>query len=196
MTKTVYSYNKNGYYSGKAIAHRSPLEEDVYIMPANSTEVEPPDQNSDKIYKWINEKWVEEKKIPEVTERKPSDEELLAEKRAEKYFEVEVIRKNQQFQPVFYQKFGFSTSQMARQNMSMVISILSEKQNEKYPWSDIKNAVHQFELKDFQNIVNKILTRDSELYLAEAQIKNQLDKISELKVLQLADAEALWKKEQ
>ena len=43
-TKTVYNYNPDtGEYLGPETAHESPMEPGVYLMPAHSTEVEPPE---------------------------------------------------------------------------------------------------------------------------------------------------------
>ena len=43
-TKAVYNYDPNtGEYLGPETAHESPLEPGVYLMPAHSTEAEPPE---------------------------------------------------------------------------------------------------------------------------------------------------------
>lgn len=43
-TKTVYNYNPDtGEYLGPETAHESPMEPGVYLMPAHSTEAEPPE---------------------------------------------------------------------------------------------------------------------------------------------------------
>ena len=74
MTKKVYSYDQDGYYNGEVIAHESPLEKDVYLMPANSTEEEPPIFHEKKLRKWTGEQWIEEEK----SEKTQSAEEELA----------------------------------------------------------------------------------------------------------------------
>jgi len=37
----IYQYDKDGLYIGESIAQVSPLEKDTYLMPRNSTEIEP-----------------------------------------------------------------------------------------------------------------------------------------------------------
>lgn len=57
-TKTVYSYHpETKEYTGTDIAYASPLEENFFIIPANSTEKKPIFE-SNKITKWDGQDWV------------------------------------------------------------------------------------------------------------------------------------------
>lgn len=65
-TKTVYQYDKDGYYTGPEIAFESPLEPEVYPLPANCTEVQPPEVSDENVAKWNGSAWeVVEKPVPE-----------------------------------------------------------------------------------------------------------------------------------
>jgi hypothetical protein len=39
----IYNYDTNGIYTGDSVADESPLEDGIFLMPANSTEVAPPE---------------------------------------------------------------------------------------------------------------------------------------------------------
>lgn len=48
--KTVYQYDKSGYFVGETTADESPLEQGVWHMPARTTEENPP-------VEWPGDKW-------------------------------------------------------------------------------------------------------------------------------------------
>jgi len=63
----IYHYNPlTGKYAGKSIADESPLEEGVFLIPANATEVKVLDVIDGKIIKFFDGGWVYED-IPEKT---------------------------------------------------------------------------------------------------------------------------------
>lgn len=67
-TKTVYRYNKDGYYAGSEIAYESPLEPDVFLVPAGCVEVEPPIVGKDNLAQWDGSRWQE---VPAPTPEAP-----------------------------------------------------------------------------------------------------------------------------
>jgi len=50
--KTVYQLNQNGEYTGETIAHESPLEPGVYLIPGGCVETEPPETNKNQVAVW------------------------------------------------------------------------------------------------------------------------------------------------
>ncbi len=57
-TKTVYSYDPaTGEYIGETIAHESPLEKGVYLIPAYATETAPAEPSEHEATVWIDGKW-------------------------------------------------------------------------------------------------------------------------------------------
>lgn len=48
--KIVYQYNQAGLFVCETIADESPLESGVFLMPGNSTEVQPPEE-------WPEDRW-------------------------------------------------------------------------------------------------------------------------------------------
>ena len=55
--KIVYHFDENGAYCGASEAHRSPLEDDVYLIPAMATDVMPPATGKNECPVWENGKW-------------------------------------------------------------------------------------------------------------------------------------------
>ena len=57
----VYLYNETtGGYIGNELADESPLEPNVYLLPANATQVEPPPLEYGKWRRWNGSEWVYE----------------------------------------------------------------------------------------------------------------------------------------
>jgi len=55
--KVIYLYSNSGFLTGTTLADRSPLESDVYIMPPNSTDVQPPAPEEGKTARWNGTSW-------------------------------------------------------------------------------------------------------------------------------------------
>lgn len=57
-TKRVYSFHpRTREFAGHELAHESPLEPGVWHVPANATEIAPPDIPNDHICRWDGHKW-------------------------------------------------------------------------------------------------------------------------------------------
>ena len=57
-TKTVYNYNpETGEYLGPEAAYESPLEPGVYLLPAHSTEAEPPEADDGHVAVFADGAW-------------------------------------------------------------------------------------------------------------------------------------------
>jgi len=50
--KTVYQLDQNGAYLGETIAHKSPLEPGVYLIPGGCVETAPPETKEGQIAVW------------------------------------------------------------------------------------------------------------------------------------------------
>lgn len=77
MTKTVYQYDKAGYYTGQETAYESPLEPGTYLIPAGCVETEPPAPEPGCRRRWDGQAWVQEA-IPQPV--LPTPEKLRAQK--------------------------------------------------------------------------------------------------------------------
>ncbi|WP_143314802.1 hypothetical protein [Clostridium sp. HBUAS56017] len=70
----IYNYNSEGYFVGASEAAESPLEEGVYLIPANATTIEPPVADKGFIQFFDGITWAV-KPIP-VEEKKSGSEEV------------------------------------------------------------------------------------------------------------------------
>jgi hypothetical protein len=55
--KTVYQYDIAGLYVGPVMADKSPLEENVYLLPARCTETPPPEAPDGFLPRWNGVAW-------------------------------------------------------------------------------------------------------------------------------------------
>lgn len=77
----IYNYDENGFFTSESIADESPLEKGVYLIPANSTTVEPLEHKEGFDIKFNNEinsfEYVEIKPI--IEDKKPLTAEEIVE---------------------------------------------------------------------------------------------------------------------
>ena len=65
----IYNYSEDGLYLGTSVADESPLEEGVFLIPARSTEVAPPEVPAGSIPKWLGDTWaIVEKNLGQAEE--------------------------------------------------------------------------------------------------------------------------------
>jgi len=144
------------------------------------------DNNGAYIDKW-NIAEIEKPTLEQLDEIS-EDKILLNEAKIARNNEVETLRKSYQFQPIFYEGSKFSTSQMARQNIT---AILAENDlSGTHYWKDINENAFDFTLDDFKEISKLISQRDSKLYYIEAQIINDIEalNLASIQSLNLADS--------
>ena len=83
--KKVYLYDNDGYFAGEDFPQIDPLEtqkagREILIMPANSTDIEPPEEREGFRIKFVNSSWeyVEEEKTEEAPQKYiPTSRDLL-----------------------------------------------------------------------------------------------------------------------
>jgi len=87
--KYAYTYDNAGMFIARITADKSPLEEDVYLLPPNSTLEEPPEYPEGKIPRWNGTSWrivtnrqaperAAEEKLEEFLAMNPDVRELLS----------------------------------------------------------------------------------------------------------------------
>jgi len=76
----IYNYDKYGFFIKEEEAEKSPLEENVYLFPANSTILVPPTIEENELLRFVNNNWEildmeKVKKIKEDSEKEKITEE-------------------------------------------------------------------------------------------------------------------------
>jgi hypothetical protein len=57
MFMKIYNYDENGIYLGETQARQSPLETDVFLIPARATETAPPEEQDGFVRVWNGTLW-------------------------------------------------------------------------------------------------------------------------------------------
>lgn len=78
--KKAYLFDNVGYFVAEGIAQIDPLEtkaagREIFIMPANSTEIEPPHEKDGFKIKWNGSEWIYEEIPTEKEERREKTQE-------------------------------------------------------------------------------------------------------------------------
>lgn len=55
--KVYHYHHSTGVFLGESLADESPLEPGVYLVPANSTNMEPPEVEAGEYVEWDGEEW-------------------------------------------------------------------------------------------------------------------------------------------
>lgn len=116
----------------------------------------------------------------------------LEQLKSQKLSETENYRKHLQFQPIKYKSATFSTSEMARQNITTSVLLLTGSAK-KY-WQDSENNSYEFNVKNFKEIATLISERDTKLYSIETEIKSTISKSKTTSLLASLKIAELWTK--
>lgn len=82
MPKLVYCYDDNGWLTGSSAAVRSPKDKDeVYLIPANATDIVPPTIADGKIPRFVSGAWVLEHDHTALEKQKLIEESIALAKR-------------------------------------------------------------------------------------------------------------------
>jgi hypothetical protein len=85
--KTVYQLDQTGAYLGETIAHESPLEPGVYLIPGGCVEIAPPETKEGEVAIWDGVWTLVDLPEPEKP-KEPTAEELAAQKVAARKAEI------------------------------------------------------------------------------------------------------------
>lgn len=90
-TKEVYQLDKSGIFIGVETSHESPLEPNVFLIPAGCVEIAPPSFTEKQYAQYIDNKWIV-KDIPEPIQEPEVDMPELSPEELELQRQEELIQ--------------------------------------------------------------------------------------------------------
>ena len=129
--KKVYIYDNDGYFAGEDFPQIDPLESqkagsEILIMPANSTDIEPPEDKEGFRIKWNGSAW-EYEEIEEVKEVKPElHEPTEADRLRERLYQID-----QEFRKLDYIGIKIATGRATAEEYRDEIARMEELAEEK-----------------------------------------------------------------
>lgn len=190
----VYKYNDNGEYIGTEEALLDPLEtelqgENVYLLPANATFIEPPEAQESFARVWNGEAWeqVEDNRgveywLPEDTYGAPAremkelgalpegatlmpPEQTLAELKEAKKAALKTERDQKEVLPIEYNGNSFDYDDKARDRINAAIIALDMAGDEAtLQWTTADNTNAIVTAQDLRNIIAAVAMRSNTLH--------------------------------
>jgi len=115
-------------------------------------------------------------------------EEALADIRDAKSFEVQLLRKDEQYLPYEYNGVSFKATESAQQKLSAVSEL------EHVVWFSVDMSAVELTRSNLRDIKKGIYNRSFKLYDKEYKIKKRMNSITDLEVLNAFNIEEEWKK--
>lgn len=201
----VYKYNDNGEYIGTEEALLDPLEtelqgENVYLLPANATFIEPPEAQESFARVWNGEAWQEvedhrgtEYWLPgdvygtpahEMTELGPlpegatttAPEKTLDELKADKLEALKAERDTKEVEPIEYNGHLYDYDDKARDRINAAIIALELAGAEaSLEWTCADNTDATVTAADLRNIIAAVAVRSNTLHIAYRTAKTAVE---------------------
>ena len=196
-TRTVYEYDEAGLYVGETIAEPSPREKDVWLIPANATELEPPVTGEHECAVFRNSRWSVRYDyrgttywLPDGTEHTitetgaivpegalteappPSLETLRERKRTELASAFETALKEAHC--LSSAGFDINADETAYSNLSGLIVSMEATGKETVPFRDYGNAFHDVTLPQLKAMQLDIIGHREALYARKWALRDAI----------------------
>ena len=180
--KEVHSFDGNGLYTGTVKAHKSPLEENVFLLPANSTD-KIPELAENVSCRFIDGEWINEE-IEEEQVETPSLLDLLSEAIEKKKAEINIQREEMKNSLAIFDKDGkdyfFDRGILSRQSMA-VATLLTSKGHETIDWVSEDNSIVALTHQEILSICKNIVDIDTKELKLAALRKNEVMALGDIK---------------
>ncbi len=160
MVKTVYRYDEAGYYSEPCIVFPSPLEEGVWLMPADTTADAPPAERADCRIRWDGTAWQYEP-IPREEEPQPT----LDESKAEKLAALKRERDRAEEEPITAGGHLFDFDEKARERIHAAIIALEAEEGASLTWTCADDTDTLVTADELRAVIRAAAERSNALHL-------------------------------
>tara|TARA_R110002126_G_scaffold34891_3_gene107615 strand:- start:3778 stop:4401 length:624 start_codon:yes stop_codon:yes gene_type:complete len=180
--KEVHSFDGNGLYTGTVKAHKSPLEENVFLLPANSTDKIP--ELVEGVYcRFIDGEWINEE-IEEEQVETPSLLDLLSEAIEKKKAEINIQREEMKNSLTSFTKneedYFFDRGILLRETLA-VAAIISLEEGETVDWVADNDIIVSLTHQEILSICKDIVDSDTRELKIAALRKNEIMVLGEIK---------------
>ena len=173
----AYKYDSNGIYAGQINCQLDPREtkkagKEIYLVPANSTTIEPPPEKSGYDIMWKGAAWAYEK-IPVPPEPEPP---TLDEVKAAKIDELKGIRDMKEVEPITTDKGVFDYDDKSRDRLAIARQALADAGGTgTIVWTTADNQRVPIGVADFAAINGAAAARSNELHIIYNDLKARVN---------------------
>lgn len=170
----IYNYHpETKEYLGESEARKSPLEKDVYLIPAYAVDFAP-NLEEGKITYFENGQWIN-KSIPEPeTPKEPILEEKLKTAKEKRKNQLKSNRQAFQYSNFVFEENIYKASESAQNKLANKILAASQSNSTLFSWNDAFDEVIALELSEAQELLAGIVEREDSAY------SNYTEKLKEI----------------
>ncbi|EEO27896.1 DUF4376 domain-containing protein [Oxalobacter paraformigenes] len=209
-TRTVYEYDEAGLYVGETTAEPSPREKDVWLIPANATELEPPITGEHECAVFRNGRWSVRYDyrgttywLPDGTEHTitetgmivpedaltepppPSLETVRQRKLAE--LDAAFASASGKAHCLFSAGFEVNADETASQNVANLVLSMEAKGQETARFRAYDNTFHELRLSQLKTLQLEIIAHREALYARKWALRDAIAAARSVKALENID---------
>ena len=209
-TRTVYEYDENGLYTGETTAEPSPREKDVWLIPANATELEPPITGEHECAVFRNGRWSVRYDyrgttywLPDGTEHTITETGMIVPEgalteppapkletvKAGKLAELDAAFASASGKAHCLSSAGFEVNadETASQNVANLVLLMEAKGQETVRFCAYDNTFHELRLSQLKTLQLEIIAHREALYARKWALRDAIAAARSVKALENID---------